>query len=159
MSVACSVFEDSIIILPSIVIALKEPIRLYHYTNTVGKDGIYKDRRIIRSSKSYKDDAVCGAGVYLTAVRPAGHTKAEILENNYGAVPPGGEDLVDFFYRFELEELRRNGTTVEKCNLSGRNVWIYRDREIPLCKVQGHDPPSESPCNCSRIHFSLIKVN
>jgi hypothetical protein len=77
-------------------------VKLYHYTDTAGKNGIEASNRISMSTNTVID-AVYGKGVYLTSLGPHNPTRT-ILGNNYDGtvqVPQWLADKTEWYFEFD----------------------------------------------------------
>lgn len=81
-------------------------VRVFHYTNKAGYDGIIESGSI-RPSDINQGDAFYGTGVYCTELKPT-RPIWDILKNNYdndGGVQGRGEDKMDradYYFAFDL---------------------------------------------------------
>lgn len=101
-------------------------ITLYHYTDTDGKNGIKRSKRINMSSR--KGDMRYGRGVYLTSIHPSSASKADIAANNYDgrSNAPAYRRMeagrVDSYVEIEFD---LNNPYLEEV-LSERDVYLYK---------------------------------
>jgi len=98
---------------------------LYHYTDKKGYDAIKKSKKILKSSDT-TNDAVYGAGVYLTSLSPNKRSKIEIAENNYDGIAKAQErhGKVDYWFEFYLPE------EVVSSFRSERDIWLYKGKDL-----------------------------
>lgn len=112
-------------------------VRLYHYTDTEGKNAIERSGQILKSQRSkHRDDAMYGTGVYLTALGPTNSTVV-ILGNNYdGAVIPQHRTArTEWYFEFDTSDPSDNLEDVEEVgNVKDRDIWILRGRDLPVVR-------------------------
>eukprot|EP00438_Fugacium_kawagutii_P034793 Skav236257 [mRNA] locus=scaffold829:512902:520258:- [translate_table: standard] len=83
-------------------------VRVYHYTNKAGRDGIIESGQI-RPSDIKQGDACYGTGVYATKLEPTCPIW-DILKNNYdndGGIQGRGEDKMDradYYFAYDLPQ-------------------------------------------------------
>lgn len=91
-------------------------VKVFHYTTTMGLEGITKEGVVKKSSKGFS-----GEGVYLTSLDPAHFTREQVAQNIYGS-PTWQERLaagnLDCWLEVQVEESR-----LSRCTLS-REVFI-----------------------------------
>jgi hypothetical protein len=78
-------------------------MKLYHYTDTKGKDAIETLGKILRSKRdSRRDDAMYGTGVYLTSIPPSSGTDV-ILGNNWDgiSIPAHMKARTEWYFVFD----------------------------------------------------------
>lgn len=108
-------------------------IKLYHYTNITGLNGIKKDE-VIRSSNSGKDSCY-GQGVYLTSLNPEEHTKDYIAKNNWNdaGCAKKMQGCLDYYIEITFEDgdpdLKPDGFR------DGRNIYRYQ-RDVILSNCE-----------------------
>lgn len=108
-----------------------EMVRLYHYTNTEGKNAIELSGVIKKSQRSkHRDDAMYGTGVYLTALGPENST-ATILGNNYDGtvIPQHRRDRTEWYFEFDTSDPDLDDVEVVG---NVRDIWILRGRDLHI---------------------------
>ena len=127
---------------------------LYHYTNQVGLDDIFKTR-FIRSSK--KNDTLFGEGVYLSDLSPSSGEEA-ILFNNYGKYRKRNtNDKAICYFKFKRNQLKGAYCRTLK---DGRIIWRYPKNSICIDTIwfdYGYTNPARSPMK-KRQHADCTRV-
>ena len=67
-------------------------VKVFHYTTTMGLEGITKEGVVKKSSKGFS-----GEGVYLTSLDPAHFTREQVARNIYGS-PTWQERLLSLIH-------------------------------------------------------------
>ncbi|CAE7464129.1 unnamed protein product [Symbiodinium natans] len=130
------------------------PIRVYHYTNKAGYDGIVRSDAI-RPSDIKQGDAYYGRGVYCTKLDPSTPI-FQVLTNNYGL--DGGfhnrgadkMDRADYVFVFEVDLDKDNVTVVTDTKArsvliigGGRDVSLETALDFGMAQVVSDSRDSE----------------
>lgn len=111
-------------------------MKLYHYTDTEGKNAIENSGYIKKSQRSaHRDDAQYGTGVYLTSLGPETLT-SRLLKNNYDGnrTPRHMLARTEWYFEFDTSENELDG--VEEVG-SDRDIWILRGTDLPIYRQAG----------------------
>lgn len=118
-------------------------IRVYHYTNKEGHEGIVRDG-IIKPSDIKQGDASYGSWVYVTQLDPS-TPPYTVLHNNYdrdGGINGRGEDKMDradYVFVLDLPEC-----SVKIVDTRSRSVLLVGGGEaVPVWKATHHGPAKD----------------
>ena len=118
-------------------------VRVYHYTNKAGYEGIVESGHI-KPSDIKQGDALYGSGVYGTQLDPSTPVYT-ILHNNYdrdGGIIGRGEDKMDRAnYVFALDLLESSVKIVD--NRSRSVLCVGGGEDVPLGEATHHGPADD----------------
>ncbi len=109
--------------------------RLFHFTTKEGADAIRASKMLKKSKKEENGDSDYGDGVYFTKMSPWHHSKVYIVMNNWGVHRTLAEHVVAqgrVDYVVMVRIWNENPSVSDKCEESGRDIWLYKDDDVNL---------------------------